>query len=117
MPLFDHDLIINYTLMGARVSNSSIDPSPPIIQIGDGDFNFAFSNLNINVTTDYQFISDPPIFADIGEANFTFANTTLSTDVRTYLHSGQVEGSKFTACLSEMSTSFWLCHLRCNFLR
>ena len=48
-------------------------------------------------------MSDPPIFADIGEANFTFANTTWSTDVRTYLHSGQVEGSKFTACLSEMS--------------
>ena len=84
--LFDDDLIINYTLMGAKVANASIDKEPPLINIGDGDFTFAFSNLNINLTSDYKFISDPPILADIGEVNLTLGNTTMSTDVRTYLH-------------------------------
>lgn len=101
--LFDDDLTINYTLMGAKVANASIDKEPPLINIGDGDFKFAFSNLNINLTSDYKFMSDPPILADIGEVNLTLANTTISTDVRTYLHAGKVEGSKLTVDFSDTS--------------
>ena len=94
--LLDDDLVIDYTLMGAKVANASIDKEPPVIKIGDGDFKFAFSNLNINLTSDYKFMSDPPILADIGEVNLTLANTTLSTDVRTYLHTRKVEGSNLS---------------------
>ena len=91
LPLLEDDLSINYSLKGLKVVGASIDPTPPLIKINNGEFTVAVSNLNFNLTTDYQFISDPPILADIGEANFAFANTTMSTDVSTYLHAGDIE--------------------------
>ena len=102
LPMFDEELSIDYTLMGLRIANASIDPDTPFIKIGDGDFTFAFSNLDINLTTDYKFMSDPPILADIGEANLRFSNSSSHSDVTTYLHSESVTGSKFTVELSDM---------------
>jgi len=46
-------------------------------------------------------MSDPPILADIGEANIAFGNTTFRTDVSTYLHAGQAK-NRFTVDLSNM---------------
>ena len=80
-PLLDHDLVINYELEDIHVDSASIDPTPPILTINDGSVTFAVQNLNVNVTADYSYISEPPIFADIGEASFLFANTTFSVDV------------------------------------
>ena len=46
-------------------------------------------------------MADPPIIADIGDAYVLFANTTMSTDVSTILHSG-AESEKFEVCLKNM---------------
>ena len=103
LPLFDKEMTIDYKLMGLRIANASIDSEPPLIQIGDGDFTMAVSNLTMNVTTDYQFMSDPPIFADIGEANLRFSNTSISSDISTYLHTADTQsGSRFTVELANM---------------
>lgn len=80
-PLLDHDLVINYDLEDIHVVSASLDPTPPLLTINDGSVTFAVQNLNVNVTADYSYISEPPIFADIGEASFLFANTTFSVDV------------------------------------
>ena len=80
LPLLDEDLVISYELEDIHVSSATIDPTPPIVTINEGSVTMAVSNLNVNVTADYSYISEPPIFADIGEASFLFANTTLSSD-------------------------------------
>jgi len=49
--------------------------------INNGNVTFAVQNLAVNLTSDYSYVSDPPIFADIGVGSFLFANTTLSMDV------------------------------------
>jgi len=43
------------------------------------------------MTADYSFITNPPIFADIGEAMILFSNLTASTDVESYLHENSME--------------------------
>ena len=35
-------------------------------------------NFTAQLVTDYSYISEPPIFADIGEATLTISNTTMS---------------------------------------
>ena len=104
LPLFDQEFTIDYTLMGLRIASASIDSQPPLIQIGDGDFTMAVSNLTFNLTSDYKLMSEPPILADIGEANLCFANTSLSSDVSTYLHNTDTTSStsRFTVELSNM---------------
>ena len=38
--------------------------------------------------SDYSYVTDPPILADIGEATLLFSNTSFSTKVTSYLHAG-----------------------------
>lgn len=57
----------------------------------------ALSNLNLNLTTNYAYVSDPPIFADIGEGSVKIADLTTSVDVRSTVHPFQVELSNLQA--------------------
>ena len=47
-------------------------------------------------------MSSPPIFADIGEASILFSNTTVSTNITTYLHRN-ASGDKMEFTLSNMT--------------
>jgi hypothetical protein len=46
---------------------ASIEPSLPIILLGENKARFQI-NLTMEIEFDYEYISDPPIFADIGTA-------------------------------------------------
>lgn len=82
---------------------ASIDPTPAFIQIEDAFAIYGFQNLTFNLTSDYQYITDPPMFADIGEANIHFANTTYSSVVTSYLHKFPGTGdSDFEVTFSDM---------------
>jgi hypothetical protein len=50
---------------------AALDPTTPIIQLGENKARFQI-NLTLEAEFDYQYISDPPIFADIGTAYLGF---------------------------------------------
>ena len=82
-------MTFDYEIDGLKIAAASIDPTPPIITIKDGPgVTFEVQNLFFNVTADYSFVSDPPIFADIGQANFVLSPTTIRSDVTSYFHRG-----------------------------
>ena len=86
--LFDDDFVISYDLTEIGLEKASIDKTPPIVQINNGDITFGLYNLFLNLTAGYNYISEPPIFADIGEMSFQIANFTLSTIIDSHLSEG-----------------------------
>ena len=58
----------------------------------------------LNVTTDYSYIMDPPIFADIGEASFLFPYSNFSVDIGSYLYS-VIGGQYLELTLSNMDVN------------
>ena len=59
-----------------------MSPSNIIIDGTDGII-FSFQNLKFGLSGNYSFMTDPPIFADIGEANFFFSSTNFSIGIQT----------------------------------
>ena len=86
--LFDEEFIIFYDLESFGLEKASIDKTPPIVQINNGDITFGLYNLFLNLTSGYSYISEPPIFADIGEMSFQIANFTMNTTVDSHLSEG-----------------------------
>lgn len=84
LKLFDEDLKFDTELWDLKVISASIDPTPSIVQINYGDITLGGANLSINLTASYSYISDPPIFADMGEANIFLPNATFTTDITSY---------------------------------
>lgn len=84
VPILDDELNISFELDNFKISKASVDPSPSGVVLSD-DINgitVGFQNLTFSIQGDYSYITDPPIFADIGTANIYFANTTFHTDVK-----------------------------------
>ena len=86
--LFDEEFILFYNLTGFGLEKASIDKTPSIVQINNGDITFGLYNLFLNLTSGYEYISEPPIFADIGEMSFQIANFTMNTTVDSHLSEG-----------------------------
>jgi len=102
LDLLDSDLSLEYELDNLKIANASIDPTPPLVTINDKikGVTMAFSNLNLELQGDYSYVSDPPIFADIGEANVRFGNTSLSTVIISDWHRSSNDNS-FTLDFSQ----------------
>ena len=97
LPLLDNDLVFNFELEETHLASATIDQTPPLVTINDGSVTFAVENLSLNVTTNYSYVSDPPIFADIGEGSFKIANLSMSTDVSTKIEPFQIDLSNLHA--------------------
>ena len=97
LPLLDHDLVFNFEFNETHLANATIDPTPPLVTIHDGSVTFAVENLNLNVTTNYSYVSDPPIFADIGEGSIKIANLTMSSDASSSIDPFQIDLSNLHA--------------------
>jgi len=46
---------------------------------------FELKGLTLELTFDYEFITDPPIFADIGAATVNIGGMTLAANIETSL--------------------------------
>jgi len=87
--LFDYELSFDFELDGLKIKSASIDPTPPIVTItNEKGIVFAFNNLTMNIVSNYSYVSDPPIFADIGEASLLLSKTSLSTKIASQLLTG-----------------------------
>jgi len=77
------DMSVDFELDSFKIINASMDYNTSNVKIIDNEgIIFRFQNLQFGLSGDYSFITDPPIFADIGEANFFFAPTNFSTGIQ-----------------------------------
>ena len=97
-----NDVSVEFELEHLKIANASISPDTPILTINTQDgVLFAFDDLTLNFTTDYSYIMDPPVFADIGEASILIAPTNVSTNVNTRLYP-TTEGNSLEVDLTNM---------------
>lgn len=77
------DLItLNFTLQNVTFSDFSINPNTPDLMnfVENNEMILSIGDFKGHVAGDYQFITDPPILADIGSFSFKSDNLTLSID-------------------------------------
>ena len=60
-------LQLNATFDNITIQNFSVAKEPKLLQLQDGGIAFNIADLVVNVTTDYGYVSEPPIFADLGQ--------------------------------------------------
>ncbi len=64
---------------------AELDGTVPIVKIGDGQLRFELTDFTFDLSFDYEFITNPPILADIGTATVNIGGMTLATDIETFL--------------------------------
>ena len=74
-PINIDELTFNYNLTNFRFIDAAYDGSDPILDIGYDYVVFQVSGVNLTLAVDYEYVSEPPIFADIG--TFSFGNTNF----------------------------------------
>ena len=70
----------DFNATGFKISDLSLDNKCKLMTLYNDRMVFAFKNFTGNFGFDYMYISDPPIFADIGTFDLDVANTTFLTD-------------------------------------
>jgi hypothetical protein len=78
---------ITFNVTNFRFTKSELNPKGPIIQLGDNYALFSINELSLDVEFDYQYISDPPIFADIGVGYLGIEGMTLEFTMTTQMDS------------------------------
>lgn len=61
-----------------------------MVQLLNDRMVFSFKNFTGNFGFDYMYISDPPIFADIGTFDLDVANTTFLIDFDSNIMNGVI---------------------------
>ena len=77
------EMDVDYEFSEMKISNASISPAVPIVKINNGWCTVAVKDLTLNLTADYSYITDPPVFADIGDGNLLFDKVSASFDIAT----------------------------------
>jgi hypothetical protein len=82
-------LDLNITNIGFQGCGTAMDPEN-ILQIQDDMATFYFHDWNFGIMVDYEYISNPPILADIGTFTFNIENLTYRMNgTTTYDELGQ----------------------------
>jgi hypothetical protein len=66
-----------FNLTQFKFTQSDLNPIGAIVQLGNDSARFQIDQLTINVEFDYAYISNPPLFADIGTGYLGFDGMTL----------------------------------------
>lgn len=79
LPIFENSDIISFqaNITDVEYVKGDLDDSVPILKLEDGKAKFQLYNLTLILATDYAYISDPPLFADIGTANLKLTGVCL----------------------------------------
>lgn len=76
---------VNFNISNAHVASAGLNGSVPIIQIGEDVLQVQISDLELEIKLDYEFITDPPLLADIGEFTISIRGLSFSTLLNTSL--------------------------------
>ena len=75
----------DFNITNINVAEAYLDGQTPIVQIGDGQLRFELADFTLELAFDYEFITDPPILADIGTAQVKIKGMTFAADIKTLL--------------------------------
>ena len=57
---------MDFNISNIHIAEASINGGLPLVQLGTDAFTLQISDLDIKLAFDFEFITDPPILADIG---------------------------------------------------
>ena len=78
-------LTTDFNVTNLKIAEAYLDGQTPVVQIGDGQMRFQLADFTLELSFDYEFITDPPIFADIGTAQINIRGLTFAADIKTFL--------------------------------
>ena len=70
----------DFNITNLKIKDLKLDPSCKLMELFNDRLVFSFRNFTGNFGFGYMYISDPPIFADIGDFDLNVANTTFLMD-------------------------------------
>lgn len=91
----------DYNLTGFAFADANYNGAVPIATVIQNQVRLQLSNLTLNLTFDYAYVSDPPIFADIGSAYLGI--DTLSIDVNL---TSSFENEQFNITIENIELGF-----------
>jgi len=57
---------VDFNISNIKIAEATFNGDVPLIEIGQDQLTLEISDLDIKFVFDFEFISDPPILADIG---------------------------------------------------
>lgn len=73
----------DFNITNMRLPRLQLDPNTQLLKILDDQFIFKVSEASIDMQCEYMYISDPPLFADIGNVEFAALNSSVMLNGRT----------------------------------
>lgn len=78
---------ISANLTNIKIIDISFDKSVRQVTLGDDTATFATKNITVNCSIDYEYITDPPILADLGTIKLEVDNLTFTVSGSTRITS------------------------------
>lgn len=87
------------------MSKLSVSNDVPLMTIQStyNDAILKIADLDLELTFDYSFISDPPILADIGSASIDFKNVSLYANWTSFIQEENSETHPFTLVFNDLN--------------
>lgn len=87
------------------MSKLSVSNDVPLMTIQStyNDAILKIADLDLELTFDYSFISDPPILADIGSASIDFKNVSLYANWTSFIQEENSETHPFTFVFNDLN--------------
>lgn len=60
-------MVIDFNITDAHLDTLSFNGSAPLVLLNSDFVTVQLNNLDLKILLDFEFISDPPILADIGQ--------------------------------------------------
>ena len=76
----------DFNATGFKISDLSLDNKCKLMTLYNDRMVFAFKNFTGNFGFDYMYISDPPIFSDIGMYDWNLTSLTFIVDMYQYFN-------------------------------
>jgi len=69
-----------FNITNKEIVSIHLDPNTTLVKLYDDRLAFGVSNFTAAAGFSYMYVSDPPIFADIGDFDMDIASTNFSLD-------------------------------------
>ena len=85
------DLIeFDFNITDISIKDMKLDNKSKLIELGDNQIILNIKNFTGDFHSSYMYISNPPMFADIGDFDFNITNFGFMTDFKTNMTDSDV---------------------------
>ena len=81
---------LQFDIERLRIADMSLTNTTSLIQILDDEIMFYLNDFSGKILCDYSYLSDPPIFGDIGSFELDIKNNTFFFDTKANLTDDQI---------------------------